>query len=80
MNRNLTFFIGHMAGVSVAYIATIAFFVFGWVSIWSFVTAAALGLIAAWPLGKLISRRIKKDDPTWSARHDAPIPSNTTQS
>ncbi|MBP0483414.1 hypothetical protein [Sagittula salina] len=73
----LSFFMAHMAGASIAGAALVVFFVFGWYSWWAFVAAGVLGLVTAWPVGKAVSARIKKSDPTWSYRRDAPIPSDT---
>ncbi|AUC53208.1 hypothetical protein CDO87_08360 [Sagittula sp. P11] len=62
----LAYFIAHMAGASIAGAALIVFFIFGWYSWWAVVTAGIIGLVLAWPVGKLISVRIKKDDPNWN--------------
>ncbi len=62
----LAYFIAHMAGASIAGAALIVFFIFGWYSWWAVATAGIIGLLMAWPVGKLISVRIKKDDPNWT--------------
>lgn len=64
MDRS-AYFIAHIAGASIAGAALIVFFIFGWYSWTAFAVAGVIGLVAAWPVGKAISVRIKKNDPNW---------------
>ena len=78
MNR-LSHYIAHMAGACIAGAALVTFFIFGWYSWWAFATAGVIGLVLAFPVGKMISRWIKKSDPTWNFHRNAPIRSDTVQ-
>jgi len=49
-----------------------AAFSLGYFSAWAVVLAALIGLAVALPTGFYISRLIKREDPAWDSRRDAP--------
>lgn len=49
-----------------ALIAALALGFYTWISI---AVCVAVGAVLAWPTGRLISRRIKREDPNWNPRH-----------
>ena len=51
---------------------TVFFFALGIYSWGAVVIAAGAGFLLAWPVGYLISRRIKRRDPAWDAERGVP--------
>lgn len=41
---------------------------FGWYGWLPLLGSAAIGILLSWPVAYLISRRIKREDPNWSAK------------
>lgn len=46
----------------------------GYYSVWVIIGCVIVALLIAYPGGKLVASRIKKEDPAWDARRDAPQP------
>ena len=49
-------------------------FSLGYYSVWVIVVCVILGFAIAYPSGKLIAKQIKKEDPAWDDKRDAPQP------
>ncbi|MFV2053493.1 hypothetical protein [Aliiroseovarius sp. YM-037] len=58
-----------ISGSSIAGAAVIAALALGYYSWVSIAICVAIGAIFAWPTGRMISRRIKRNDPEWNPRH-----------
>lgn len=61
-----------MTGSVLTGVLVIAFFSVGWYAWPPVVGAAIVGVVLAWPVGYVISRRIKQRDPDWSPRRTRP--------
>lgn len=59
-----------MTGAVCAGTTLVIAFVLGYQNIWGILAAATVGLLAAWPISYLISRRIKRQDPNWHRTAD----------
>ena len=58
-----------ISGSSIAGAAVIVALALGYYSWVSIAICVAIGALVAWPTGRMISRRIKRNDPEWNPRH-----------
>ncbi|WP_299970431.1 hypothetical protein [uncultured Roseobacter sp.] len=54
-----------MVGAVITGAIVIPAFVMGYYSVWPVVIGAAASIVASWPISYVISRRIKRNDPSW---------------
>ncbi|PVA10307.1 hypothetical protein DC366_08665 [Pelagivirga sediminicola] len=73
MNR-LSIYMIVLSASGIAGALVVAAFSLGYYSVWAIALCVVVGLAIAIPSGKLIAKRIKKEDPAWDARRDAPQP------
>ena len=64
----LSLYIALMAGVALTGTLVILALTFNWYGWTPIVVSAVIGFGLAWPIGRLVSRRIKERDPMWQAR------------
>jgi hypothetical protein len=74
----LSIFLTLMTGAVLTGGLVVVAFSLGWYGWPPILGAAAIGFAAAWPVALMISRRIKRDDPSWDEtrieRVNDPIP------
>ncbi|KUF10105.1 hypothetical protein [Pseudoponticoccus marisrubri] len=70
----LSLFLTLMTGSVITGALTIIFFASGWYAWQAIAWAAGIGFLAAWPVARLISRRIKKQDPSFPDRDPGWVP------
>ena len=68
----LRFHMASLAGACIAGVLVIAAFTMGYYSWQAIAVCVGIAALAAWPAGALLTRKIKRDDPAWDHRRDAP--------
>ena len=63
-----------LSASAIAGALVVAAFSLGYYSIWVIALCVIVGIAIAFPSGKLIAKRIKKEDPAWDSKRDAPRP------
>jgi membrane protein implicated in regulation of membrane protease activity len=74
----LSIILSMLTGAVLTGALAIAAFTLGYYNWWAIGGAAIIGFVLAWPAAYVISRRIKREDPSWEppqpVHKDAPIP------
>lgn len=70
----LALYIIWLGAIAIAGSLVIAALAMGYYSVWAIVICVIAGIVIAYPSGKIVSNLIKRKDPAWDARHDAPQP------
>ncbi len=70
----LALYVTWLGAIAIAGTLIIVSFTLGYYSVWAIAICVIAAVIIAYPSGKLISTMIKRWDPAWDTRREAPKP------
>ncbi|HEY9038833.1 MAG TPA: hypothetical protein VIN05_07810 [Roseovarius sp.] len=70
----LALYITWLGAVAIAGTLIVVSFTLGYYSVWAIAICVIAAAIIAYPSGKLVSNMIKRWDPAWDTRREAPKP------